>query len=67
MNIIVNDKPQAIPDETPLLMLLKKEGYDADAPIAVAVNQKIIIRSQWEQLVLKTDDVIDIVSAIPGG
>jgi sulfur carrier protein len=35
--------------------------------IAVAVNGEVVSRSEWRELRLKPNDVIDIVTAVAGG
>ncbi|WP_394782211.1 sulfur carrier protein ThiS [Undibacterium sp.] len=35
--------------------------------IAVAVNRQIIVRSMWNEHVLKMNDKVDVVRAIGGG
>lgn len=66
MQILFNDKPLQCPDAltlTPLLIELEqlKPGC------ALAVNQTIIPRCQWDQFVLHDGDSILLFQAIAGG
>lgn len=44
-------------------------GGRADAPtgVAAAVNDRVVPRSTWADVVLRDDDRVEIVSAVQGG
>lgn len=49
-----------------ILEYLTKAGYDTKR-IAVECNERIIPKTQYAQIVLKNDDVLEVVSFVGGG
>lgn len=68
MEVIVNGKTVSLNVGTSLLEVLKRYGFDEQSTgIAVAVNQNLIPKPQWAELILKTNDKVEIVWARQGG
>lgn len=47
--------------------LLTLDGVDADAGIAVALNDDVVPRADWNKTRLRPDDRIEIVRVVRGG
>jgi thiamine biosynthesis protein ThiS len=47
--------------------LLKSETKEPRLGIAVAINQQIVPRSQWQGRYIQPDDQVDLFQAIAGG
>jgi sulfur carrier protein len=53
---------------TGIAELLRELGHDPAMPgLAVAVNDKVVTRSQWHEVTLAPNDRIEIVFARQGG
>jgi sulfur carrier protein len=66
MKIQVNDQALELAEKTTLKQLL----LQLDKPLigsAVAVNQQVIARSQWESYIISEGDNISLFQAIAGG
>lgn len=66
MQITVNNQPMAV--ESPLSIdgLLKQLNH-LEKGVALAVNRKIISRSQWASYLLSDGDDITLIKATAGG
>lgn len=66
MEIIINNKLTTI--QNPSLTLLVEDLFgDKTKGIAIAVNQNIIPKTEWQNTVLKEQDKIMIIKATQGG
>ncbi|CAB0672191.1 sulfur carrier protein ThiS [Corynebacterium diphtheriae] len=66
MNIYINDTPTAI--QTPQLTDIISNHCNGIRPgIAVAINQRVIPRSQWDTTTVTAGDHLDILTAVQGG
>jgi len=66
MKIDVNEKPVELDEKSNIEQLL----ILLDSPLkgsAIAVNQKIITRSEWASYQLKENDQVSLFQAIAGG
>lgn len=63
--IVLNGVPSEVPTGS-LLELLEQHGLEAQG-VAVAVNGEVVPRSDHGEVTLRTGDVVDVVSAVPGG
>ena len=66
MKIQVNEQALEVSDNTNIEQLL----LQLDKPLvgsAVAVNQEVITRSQWESFIISEGDNISLFQAIAGG
>ena len=67
MEIIINNKKETVPDRETLQSLLEKlKMYDTTG-MAVAVNNQVINRSQWDKTSLHPNDDILVIKASQGG
>ena len=66
MNLTVNGKPEQIDTECSLERLFHHLNISGDG-IAVAVNRRVIPRSQRSGFRLSEDDEVEIVQAVGGG
>ncbi len=67
MNITINKELKKIASDSRLLHLLKDIKLFNQNGIAIAVNNQVITKSEWEQFRLKENDKIIIIKATQGG
>lgn len=68
MQIKVNGKQIEWKESLSLAQFLQK--YDittATGKVAVALNETIVYREEWNSLIIKEDDRIEIIHAVQGG
>lgn len=66
MNIYINDTPTII--ESPqLTTIISNHCNGIRSGIAVAINQRVIPRSQWDTTTVTAGDRLDILTAVQGG
>ena len=66
MNILVNDKDVEFFGIN-LLELADEQGFKDKTGVAVAVNESVIPRSEWQNYVLKQNDAVLIITPVRGG
>ncbi len=68
-NLIVNGKEIAIPKSGTMLEELLKQFHVSkeDQGVAVAVNEQVIPKQQWESTTVQPGNNIEIVRAVQGG
>ena len=66
MNILVNDKGVEFFGIN-LLELADEQGFKDKTGVAVAVNESVIPRSEWQNYVLKQNDAVLIITPVRGG
>lgn len=66
MEVKLNGKPQIITDNQSVAEMIASL-YDTDKGIAVAVNNALVPRGEWEQRTLMPADDIVIIKAAYGG
>lgn len=68
MQIKLNGKPVELENPVSLAELLQKYGItQATGRVAVAFNERIALRMEWNSLTLKDGDCIEIIQAVQGG
>lgn len=67
MNITINKDPKTIDTDSYLLQLLESVKLIDQKGVAIAVNDQVITRSNWEQFQLNENDKITIIKATQGG
>ena len=68
MKIKVNGEAKAVSSELTLHQLLSDLGIDPFRPgIAVAIDQEVIPRTQWEEIEIQPESEIEIIRAAQGG
>lgn len=63
--IVLNGVSSEVPTGG-LAGLLEQHGLDATG-VAIAVNGEVVPRSDHGEVTLRPGDVVDVVSAVPGG
>ena len=66
MNILVNDKDVEFFGIN-LLELADEQGFKDKTGVAVAVNESVIPRYEWQNYVLKQNDAVLIITPVRGG
>lgn len=67
MNIFVNNKKRAINENITVRSLLEEMQLSKKSGIAVALNQKVIPRDEWNQTILEESDSVLLIKASQGG
>lgn len=67
MEVIVNDKPHQCAEKVNIQGLLDQLNLPSQQGIAVAINQAIIPKAEWEKTELSDQDKIMIITATQGG
>jgi len=67
MEVIINNQPREIPEETTVYALLKRMEMDHAKGMAVAVNKKVVPKNQWEATRLNSRDEVLLIRASQGG
>lgn len=67
MEITVNNSSQEVTDHSTLYDLVHARLGDKQKGIAVAVNNTVIPKANWEGHLLKSNDSILIIKATQGG
>ena len=66
MNISINGKIVSIDAGVSLEKLLKDNGFDPDGTV-VAINGNIVSREDCPAIILKEQDVLEVMSFVGGG
>ena len=67
MNVIVNNKPVELPDASGINALLKQLNLTSPQGLAIAVNEQVVPKSEWQSCVLKNNDAVLLIRATQGG
>ena len=67
MEITLNDQNHHITENSSLYDLVLAQLGDKQKGIAVAVNDSVVPKSQWENHMIKSNDQILIIKATQGG
>jgi|VirMetMinimDraft_7_1064189.scaffolds.fasta_scaffold56472_2 sulfur carrier protein len=67
MTISVNQKEHSYPAPLTLVDLVKQLGKAEKTGIAIAVNNSVIPKNNWTNLLLKDQDKVTIITATQGG
>ncbi len=67
MNIYINDEAKQISEDDTLQQIIDGVEIKRKKGIAVAVDNQVIPRSQWEHYYLKQDAKVMIIIATQGG
>ncbi len=66
MNISVNDIKKEISKNTSITDLLAQLDHSQNG-IAIAINEEIILKDNWDNYNFKNDDAVLIIQATQGG
>jgi len=67
MNIKINNTDFSFEDRSSLLLLVEKQQLKNFKGIAIAVNNKVIPKTNWDNYELKDNDSVTIIRATQGG
>ena len=67
MEITVNDQSKEIPEPYSVQELLHSLFPEISKGIAVAINQSVVPKSQWDKHLLLPNDRITLIKATQGG
>jgi len=67
MNILINNKAFTLPEKTSLSGALKHAGINSFQGIAVAVNNHIIPKTNWDNHTINENNSLTIIRATQGG
>jgi len=67
MEVLVNNKLYAVQPETTVAALLQFIQLPSAKGIAIAINNQVIPKIQWEQQLLQSQDKVMIIRATQGG
>jgi sulfur carrier protein len=67
--VTVNGDERTVPDGYPLTEVLRDLDVDPDAAsgVAVAVNESVVPRQDWEDVTLSEEDTVEVIQAQQGG
>lgn len=67
MNVIVNNKSVELPDASGISALLAQLNITSPQGIAIAINEQVLPKSEWESCTLKNNDAVLLIRATQGG
>jgi len=67
MNIYINNKIQEIAGQPKITDALHALNIVSQKGIAIAINNNVIPRSEWESYALQADDKLTLIKATQGG
>ena len=67
MTILFNGKDMGLPSPMPLAQLLSDLGILDQPGVAVAQNQQLIRRADWESTIVCDGDELEVLHATAGG
>jgi len=67
MKVKVNGLICELENGSALAALMKQLSLEQKSGIAIAVNEKVIPKKQWQELVLSENDQVIIIEAAQGG
>lgn len=67
MEITFNNQAQQIDAQTSVQQLVNEKLGDKQKGIAVAVNAFVVPKSDWDNHILQTNDVVLLITATQGG
>jgi sulfur carrier protein len=67
--VTVNGEEWTVPDGYPLTDVLRDLEIDPDetSGVAVAINESVIRRQDWNGVTLSEDDTVEVIQAQQGG
>ncbi len=66
MTINVNNQSQSISENSSIAILLEQIHITPNG-IAIAINNEIISKEKWDQVILNAEDQVTIIKATQGG
>lgn len=67
--VTVNGEERTVPDDYPLTDLIRDLEIDPEdaTGVAVALNESVIRRQDWDDVTLSEEDTIEVIQAQQGG
>ncbi len=66
MNITLNGQTKQLPDALNISGMIEQLCKDK-IPVATEVNGEIVKKLQWDEMILKEGDIVELVSFVGGG
>ena len=66
IKIVLNKKEIELKDNSTITMLIEDMNIEVKG-IAIAVNNKVIRRNEWQNYILKNNDIVIVIKAVCGG
>lgn len=67
MTIFINKEKKEISDNTDIINMLQQSGFKNIKGIAIAINNEVIPKTNWQNHLLRDQDNITIITATAGG
>jgi sulfur carrier protein len=67
MEIFVNNQPIQTEEHTSLFSLVFSQVGENSKGLAVAINEEVIPKNEWEKTILNQNDQVLIIKATQGG
>lgn len=69
ITVTVNGEERTVPDGHPLTAVLEDLDVDLDerSGVAVAINESVIRRQDWDGVTLSEEDTVEVIQAQQGG
>ena len=67
MEVIINNKSESLTKGTSLQSLLEKQDLLEQKGIAIAVNDEVVPKAEWNSRILLANDKITVIKATQGG
>lgn len=67
MKISVNNQTKEVPGKVDLSSLLALLNITDKSSVAIAVNQQVIPRQEWDKKIVKENDKVLLITAYEGG
>ena len=67
MEIFVNNQPIQTEEQTSLFSLVLSQVGENSKGLAVAINEEVIPKNEWERTILNQNDQVLIIKATQGG
>jgi sulfur carrier protein len=69
ISVTVNGEERTVPDDYPLTEVLRDLEIDPEdaTGVAVALNESVIRRQDWDDVTLSEEDSIEVIQAQQGG
>jgi thiamine biosynthesis protein ThiS len=69
ISVTVNGEDRTVPDGYPLTEVLRDLEVDPEesSGVAVAINESVIRRQDWDGVTLSEDDTVEVIQAQQGG
>jgi sulfur carrier protein len=67
MFVYVNSNRQELPDQAKITTLFEALNIASQRGIAIAINNEVIPKAEWEAYQLQADDKLTLIKATQGG